>query len=263
STHGDEEELIRLHLPGYITAIEAGVQTVMASYSWWNGVHSHSNKRLLSDLLKNHLGFDGLIVSDWQGISHIDGCNIDNCPQAINAGVDMFMIPKSPDWKNFYRNTLGQVWNGTVPVARIDDAVTRILRVKMRAGLWEKPAPAERPAAIQPDLVGNAAHRELARQAVRESLVLLKNNSVLPLDPRSTLLVTGNAADNMARQAGGWSVTWQGKDNPNSMYPGATTIFAALDQATKAAGGKAILSKSGDVPGKVDAAIVVFGEEPY
>lgn len=262
-TQGDEAELIRLHLPGYIAAIEAGVQTIMASYSWWDGVHSHANKRLLTDLLKDHLGFDGVVVSDWQGIGHIPGCSIDNCADAINAGVDLFMIPRAPDWKNFYRNTMGQVWSGRIPLARIDDAVTRILRVKMRAGLWEKPAPADRVPARQSDLIGNPAHRELARQAVRESLVLLKNNGVLPLDPRRTILVAGNGANSMARQAGGWSVTWQGRDNPNSRYPGATTIFAALDKATRAAGGRAILSENGDVTADVDAAVVVFGETPY
>lgn len=263
NTQGDEAELIRLHLPGYIAAIEAGVQTVMASYSWWDGVHSHANKRLLTDLLKEQLGFDGVVVSDWQAIGHIRGCSIDNCAQAINAGVDLFMIPNAPDWKNFYRNTLGQVWNGTIPVARINDAVTRILRVKMRAGLWEKPGPAERITAQQPDLVGNPAHRELARQAVRESLVLLKNNGVLPLDPRRTLLVAGHAANSMSHQAGGWSVTWQGRDNPNTKYPGSTTLFAALEQAARAAGGRAILSEDGQISTSVDAAIVVFGEEPY
>lgn len=262
-TQGNEAELIRLHLPGYISAIEAGVQTVMASYSWWDGIHSHANRKLLTGLLKEHLGFDGVVVSDWQAIGHIRGCSIDNCAEAINAGVDLFMIPNAPDWKNFYRNTLGQVWNGTIPVERINDAVTRILRVKMRAGLWEKPRPAERITAQQSDLIGNTNHRELARQAVRESLVLLKNNGVLPLDPRRTILVAGPAANSMSHQAGGWSVTWQGRDNPNAKYPGATTIFAALDQATRAAGGRAILREDGQVSANVDAAIVVFGEEPY
>lgn len=262
-TQGDEAELIRLHLPGYVAAIEAGVQTVMASYSWWGRTHSHANKKLLTEVLKEKLGFDGVVVSDWQAIGHIRGCSIDNCAEAINAGVDLFMIPNAPDWKNFYRNTIGQVWNGTIPTSRIDDAVTRILRVKMRAGLWEKPGPAERIAAQQPDLVGNPAHRALARQAVRESLVLLKNNGLLPLDPSLTLLVAGNSANSMSRQAGGWSVTWQGRDNANSMYPGSTTIYAALDQATRAAGGRAILSENGDVTANVDAAIVVFGEAAY
>lgn len=262
-TQGDEAELIRLHLPGYLAAIEAGVQTVMASYSWWDGAHSHANKRLLTDLLKEHLGFDGVVVSDWQAIGHIHGCSIDNCAAAINAGVDLFMIPKAPDWKNFYRNTLGQVWNGTIPLERINDAVTRILRVKMRAGLWEKPRPAERITAQQTDLIGNPRHRDLARQAVRESLVLLKNNGILPLDPRLTLLVTGHAANSMSHQAGGWSVTWQGRDNPNSNYPGATTIYAALERATRAAGGRAILAEDSQASAEIDAAVVVFGEEPY
>ena len=263
NTVGDEAELIRLHLPGYITAIEAGVQTVMASYSWWDGVHSHANKRLLTDLLKEQLGFDGLVVSDWQAIGHIHGCSIDNCAAAVNAGVDLFMIPNAPDWKNFYRNTLAQVWNGTIPAARIEDAARRILRVKMRLGLWKKPSPAYRSAAVQPDLIGNPMHRELARQAVRESMVLLKNNGVLPLSPGLNILVAGPGADSVSMQAGGWSVTWQGRDNPNHMYPGATTIYAGLARAMAAAGGKAILREDGAITEPVDAAIVVFGELPY
>jgi len=262
-TQGDEADLLRLHLPGYIAAIESGVQTVMASYSWWNGAHSHANKRLLTDLLKNHLGFDGLVVSDWQAIGHIHGCTIDNCAAAVNAGVDLFMIPKAPDWKNFYRNTLGQVWNGQIPTTRIDDAVRRILRVKMRAGLWKKPSPAHRIAAIQPDLVGNPAHRELARQAVRESLVLLKNNGVLPLRADQTILVAGPGANNMSLQAGGWSVSWQGTDVTNAQFPGATTIFAGIRQAVTAAGGKVLLRENGAFTEPVDAAVVVFGEAPY
>lgn len=262
-TQGDEAELIRLHLPGYVAAIESGVQTIMASYSGWSGVNSHANKRLLTDLLKDHLGFDGFVVSDWQGIAHIHGCSIDSCPIAINAGVDLFMIPNAPDWKNFYRNTLAQVWTGIIPVSRIDDAVRRILRVKLRAGLWKKPSPAYRLPALQPELVGHPAHRELARQAVRESLVLLKNNGVLPLRADQTLLVAGPGADNLSMQSGGWSVTWQGRDVPNAHFPGATSVFAGIEQAARAAGGRALLSVDGAITTPVDAAIVVFGELPY
>lgn len=260
---GDEARLLRLHLPGYISAIEAGAQTVMASYSYWNGLHAHANKRLLTGLLKDQLGFDGLVVSDWQAIAHVPGCTIDNCAEAVNAGVDLFMIPNAPDWQNFLHNTLAQVRDGTIPLARIDDAVSRILRVKMRAGLWEKPSPAQRPVPQRAQIVGNAEHRQLARQAVRESLVLLKNDGVLPLNPSKTILVAGTGADNLSMQAGGWSVTWQGNDNSNDQYPGATSIWAGVKAAVEAAGGEAIHSVDGTTRRPVDAAIVVFGEQPY
>lgn len=263
-TLGDEQTLIRTHLPGYVAAIEAGVQTIMASYSWWDEQHSHANRILLTDVLKGKLGFDGLVVSDWQGIAHIDGCTIDNCPQAINAGVDLFMIPNAPEWKRFYYNTLAQVRAGKISVARIDDAVSRILRVKMRAGLWSKPSPAYRGPALKWDTVGNVRHRALARQAVRESLVLLKDpQKLLPLKPNQRILVAGDAAMSISQQAGGWSVTWLGRDNPNSMYPGATTIFAGIEQAVNEAGGEAVFSPDGTATEPADVAIVVFGERPY
>lgn len=262
-TVGDEEELLRLHLPGYTRAVASGVQTVMASYSWWNGTHSHANKRLMTDLLKNHLGFDGLIVSDWQAIGYVPGCTIDNCAEAVNAGVDLFMVPNAPEWKNFYHNTLAQVKNGAIPISRIDDAVTRILRVKMRLGLWQKPSPAQRVFAGKQNLIGNADHRALARQAVRESMVLLKNNGVLPIDPRKTILITGSGAENLSMQVGGWSVTWQGDDTKNSDFPGATSIYKGLQNAIIEAGGNALRQTDINSSTRIDAAIVVFGEKAY
>lgn len=262
-TVGDEAELIKTHLPGYIDAIEAGVQTIMASYSWWQGVHSHGNTYLLTDVLKGHLKFDGIVVSDWQGIAHIPGCQIDNCPQAVNAGIDIFMMPYAPDWKNFYFNTLAQVRNGEIKQARIDDAVRRILRVKMRAGLWQKPSPAKRKVTAMSHVVGSEIHRGLARQAVRESLVLLKNTGVLPLNPSSRIAVVGDAATNIATQAGGWSVTWQAKGTPNDMFPGATSIYQGLENAITQAGGVIQFNKTAKTVAEVDAAIVVFGEQPY
>lgn len=264
NTMGDEAELIKLHLPGYISAINAGVQSVMASYSWWQGEHAHTNKRLLTDLLKDHLGFDGFVVSDWQAIGIPTGCTMDNCPQAINAGVDLFMIPNAPDWKRFLRNTVAQVEDGTIAMARIDDAVTRILRVKMRMKLWQKGSPSERSLAGKEQLIGNKAHRELARRAVRESMVLLKNQgNLLPLRPNQRILIAGEGANNLPMQAGGWSVTWQGADSRNEQYPGSTSIYKGLKDAIEAAGGKAIYSADGETQAKVDAAIVVFGEQPY
>lgn len=262
-TVGDEAELIKTHLPGYIAAIEAGVQTIMASYSWWQGVHSHGNTYLLTDVLKEHLKFEGIVVSDWQGIAHIPGCQIDNCPQAVNAGIDIFMMPYAPDWKNFYINTLAQVRNGEIKEARINDAVRRILRVKMRARLWQKPSPAKRKVTAMAHVVGGDAHRNLARQAVRESLVLLKNTGVLPLNPSSRIAVVGDAATSIATQAGGWSVTWQTKGTPNEMFPGATSIYQGLANAVTQAGGHIQFSKTASKVTAADAAIVVFGEQPY
>lgn len=262
-TLGSEQTLIDTHLPGYISALDAGVQTVMASYSWWRGEHSHTNSYLLKEVLKGRLGFDGLVVSDWQAIGIPRGCTTDSCAAAVNAGIDLFMIPKAPDWQRFHANTTAQVRDGTIPMARIDDAVRRILRVKMRLKLWRKPKPSQRALAGHRDIVGSAQHRQLARQAVRESLVLLKNNGTLPLDPTQTLLITGSGANNLAMQAGGWSVTWQGRESTNDQYPGATSIYSGLQQAVEAAGGRALLSPDGEIPAEVDAAIVVTGELPY
>lgn len=259
---GEEAALLETHLPGYITALKAGVQTVMASYSWWNGVHSHANARLMNGLLKDQLGFDGVIVSDWQAIAHVPGCSIDSCPEAINAGVDLFMIPNAPDWKQFYRNTLQQVRSGEVPLARIDDAVRRILRVKMRAGLWSKPSPDNRMLAGQQRLIGAPSHRSLARQAVRESLVLLKNNGVLPIAGDARVVVTGPGANDLAMQSGGWSVTWQGTDVSNEDFPGATSIRGGIQAALNTFGGTLISAKD-EQSAKPDVAIVVFGETPY
>lgn len=262
-TEGNEEQLLKIHLPGYITALNAGAQTVMASYSYWNGQHSHANKRLMTDLLKGQLGFDGLIVSDWQGIGHIPGCSLDNCPEAVNAGVDLFMIPNAPDWQKFHANVVEQVKAGIIPQARIDDAVRRILRVKLRLGLFTKPSPLARANAAK-GVVGSPAHRAVARQAVAESLVLLKNTAgVLPIRPKANVMVAGPAANSLAMQAGGWSVTWRGNDLPNSKFPGATSIYSGIAQAVKAAGGKAMLSESGEFKQKPDVAVVLFGETPY
>ena len=262
-TFGRQTKLLETHLPSYLSALESGVQTIMASYNFWNGKHSHANKALLTDLLKGELQFDGFIVSDWQAIPHIDGCTLDSCAESVIAGVDVFMIPNAPDWQNFHKNTVQQVKDGSIPLSRIDDAVTRILRVKMRAGLWDKPSPSKRELAGNNALIGASESRKIARQAVRESLVLLKNNGVLPINPTKKILVTGNAANNLSRQAGGWSLTWQGSDNKNEHYVGATSIFDGIAAAVADAGGKAILSTDDTSDEKVDVAIVVAGEDAY
>ncbi|QIL90193.1 glycoside hydrolase family 3 protein [Microbulbifer sp. SH-1] len=256
-----EQELVDIHNAGYPAAIESGVQTIMASFSEWNGEKHHGNKYILTDVLKHRMGFDGLVVGDWNGHGQVVGCTNDNCPQAINAGIDLLMV--TYDWKNMIANTLAQVKSGEIPEARLNDAVRRILRVKLRAGLFDK-KPSERALAGDERVVGSAEHRALARRAVRESLVLLKNKKgILPLKPDQNILVAGPGANSIAMQSGGWSVSWQGAGIPNEKFPGATSIYAGIKNAVKAAGGNAVLSEHGDFANKPDAAIVVFGEYPY
>ena len=259
-----EEDLFKIHGQGYVQALGVGTQTVMASFSSWNGQKLHGHKYLLTDVLKGRMGFDGLIVGDWNGHEQIEGCTKMSCPQAINAGIDLIMVPE--DWKAFLENTVKQVKSGEIAMSRIDDAVRRILRVKYRAGMFVSGKPSEHRLAGRAKLLGHADHRNVARQAVRESLVLLKNDGVLPLDPASNILVTGSGADNPVMQSGGWTVTWQGRDletrilNPLDYYKGHTTISAGLSDAIKKARGSLITDADS---AKIDAAIVVFGEEPY
>ncbi|GAA59527.1 beta-glucosidase [Pseudoalteromonas sp. BSi20652] len=209
------------------------------------------------------MGFDGFVVGDWNGHGQVAGCTNESCPQAVNAGLDIFMVPTGA-WKPLYENTIKQVKAGTITMARIDDAVARILRVKLRAGLFDKPSPANRKYSGKLELIGAAAHRDIARQAVQESLVLLKNNNhILPINPSSNILIAGDAADNIGKQSGGWSITWQGTNNQNADFPGATSIYTGLKTQIEAAGGNAILSPTGEFNTKPDVAIVVFGEEPY
>ena len=262
NTRLDLGTLIAEHGQGYITALDAGVQTVMASFNSWNGLKIHGHKQLLTDVLKDQMNFDGFVVSDWDGVGQVDGCNNETCPQAINAGIDMVMVPN--DWKKLLQNTLLQVRSGEIPMARIDDAVSRILRVKLRAGLFEKGAPSSREVAGNEALIGSPEHRAVAREAVRKSLVLLKNNKrTLPLKSGQHILVTGDGADNIGKQNGGWTITWQGTENKNSDFPGATSIYAGIEQAMADIGGSAELSLDDSWVQKPDVAVVVFGEEPY
>jgi beta-glucosidase len=262
-----EAELSAVHGAGYPAAIKAGALIVMASYNSWNGVKMHANHYLLTDILKGRLGFQGFVVGDWNAQEEVPGCTKYRCAAAILAGVDMLMAPDS--WRELYKNTLQQVRSGEIPQSRIDDAVRRILRVKRIAGLFQRAAPAEgSPAgdfsALDLSALGSAAHRALARQAVRESLVLLKNDrGTLPLNPSARILVAGDAADSIGIQSGGWTIDWQGDHNSNADFPGGTSIFGGIQAAVKAAGGSAVLSKEGRFVEKPDAAIVVFGEAPY
>ena len=254
-------EFARVHGAGYPPAIAAGVLTVMASYNSWHGAKMHANRELLTGVLKGRFGFNGFVVGDWNAQEEIPGCTKFDCPAVILAGLDMFMAPDS--WKELYRNTLRHARSGAIPEARIDDAVRRILRVKALAGLFEKKS-TERPASAAEAELGGAAHRAVAREAVRKSLVLLKNDSaLLPLSPAQKVLVAGSAADDIGQAAGGWTIDWQGSHNSNADFPGATSIYAGLKQAIENGGGTAELSRTGSYTTKPAVAIVVFGETPY
>ena len=257
-----EEQLRDIHAAGYTAAINAGAQSVMASFSRWQGAKVHGHKGLLTDVLKNRFGFDGILVGDWNAHGQVDGCSATSCSASINAGLDMFMAPDG--WRGLYESTLAQARSGEIPMARLDDAVRRILRVKLRAGLFEAGKPSSRPLAGDYKLLGAPEHRAVARQAVRESLVLLKNaGRVLPLKPSMKVLVAGDGADSIGKQSGGWSLTWQGTGTTNANFPNGQTIVAGIRDAVSAGGGQVIFSPTGDHSSKPDVAIVVYGEDPY
>ena len=249
-------ELDAIHLPPFQTAVSTGSGAVMISYSSWNGVKDHRNKYLITDLLKGQLGFKGLVVSDWAGINQISPDYTDAVRIAINAGIDMVMLPG--DYRRFIGIVRSQIRAGNIPISRVDDAVTRILNAKFGLGLFDRPY-ADRAYTAQ---VGSAAHRAVARQAVRESLVLLKNDGVLPLSKtaRYRIVVGGKSADNLGYQMGGWSVTWQGGS-------GTTTVGTTIWQALRAAVSPSVqLQNIGTNIGKPfsgDLGIAVVGETPY
>lgn len=264
-TRASLAEMMNLHGQGYYGALGAGVQTVMASFNSWNDTSAginhgkmHGNKMMLTEVLKGKLGFDGFVVSDWNGHAQVPGCSNGSCPQAINAGIDMVMVPE--DWKAFIVNTIQQVERGEIPLARIDDAVSRIVRVKLRAGMFER-KPSQNAYAGQAEVM---QERALARLAVRKSLVLLKNDGgVLPLARKQKILVVGKSADSVSNQTGGWTLTWQGTENKNSDFPYADTILAGIAEAV----GKPNVTYSADAKGvdvsRYDAVIAVIGEKPY
>jgi len=256
-----EEALRDIHGVPYGPAIEEGVATVMASFSSWQGVKMTGNKSLLTGVLKNRMDFGGFVVSDWNAHGQVEGCSNASCPQALVAGIDMYMAPDT--WKPIYESLLAQAKAGEIPMERIDEAVARILRVKLRLGLFEAGKPSSRPLSGQWNLLGATEHRALAREAVRKSLVLLRNDGVLPLKPGGRLLVAGDGADDIARQSGGWTLTWQGTGVDNSHFPGATSLWEGLREAVTSAGGSAELSPDGSFTAKPDAAVVIFGEKPY
>ena len=258
----DEAGLRSVHAAGYEAAIEAGALNIMASYNGWQGAKMHAQKALLTDVLKGRWRFPGFVVGDWDAQEEIPGCTKYDCPAVLNAGVDMYMAPDS--WRELYGNLLKQAHAGTISQARIDDAVRRILRVKVMMGLFSKGPPRARADAGHFELLGSAAHRALAREAVRKSMVLLKNNGgLLPLDPRGRILVAGAKADDIGTQSGGWTIDWQGDHNTNADFPGGTSIYAGIKAAVESAGGRATLSVDGSFTERPGAAIVVFGESPY
>ena len=266
-TRTSEANLARTHGAGYYGALRANVQTVMVSYSSFTDTASgqtwgkmHGNAHLISGVLKQKLGFDGLVVSDWNGIEEVPGCTKWHCPQAINAGIDLIMVPD--DWKKFIPATVEDVRAGRIPMSRIDDAVSRVIRVKLRSGLFEaSPATGPHPDA---SVMHSPAVRELAREAVRKSLVLLKNDGgVLPLKRQGRVLVVGKGADSLPMQAGGWSLTWQGDNTKTSDYPYADTLLAAVRKTIGSDRVDYSADGSGVDVSRYSAIINVAAENPY
>jgi beta-glucosidase len=257
-----ETELRDVDAAGYPPAIAAGAQIVMASFSSWQGVRMSANEPLLTGILKGRMGFDGFVVGDWNSHASVAGCTQYNCAAALKAGLDLYMAPDS--WRELYKNTLAQVRSGEISSTRVDDAVRRVLRVKLRAHLLDEGRPSSRPLAGRFDLLGAPEHRAVARQAARESLVLLKNaHHLLPLSPHTHVLVAGDGADNIGKQSGGWTITWQGTGVSNKDFPHGESIYSGIHAAVTAAGGTAELSVAGESRTRPDVAIVVFGENPY
>ncbi len=264
--NGDIEQLIALHAVPYPAAIEAGVETIMASFNSINGVKMHGNRDLLTGVLRERMGFEGLVVGDWNAHGQIAGCTVDNCPDALLAGLDIYMVPD--DWRVLLDNLVAQVRAGTIPMARVDEAVGRVLRVKYRAGLLgpEARRPSQRGVAGRFDLLASPEHRALAREAVARSQVILSNDGVLPLRAGSRVLVAGTAADDVGQASGGWTLEWQGgraDQLPRERFPNATSIWEGLRDGIAAGGGSATLSVDGSFTQRPDVAVVVFGERPY
>jgi beta-glucosidase len=253
-----EAELRRLHLPGYVTAIGAGVGTIMPSYSSWNGEKSSGSRRLLTEILKGELGFEGFLISDYNALDQLPGDDRSDVKQSINAGMDMVMVPSK--YREFFATLKSLVEAGEVPRARIDDAVLRILRVKYAMGLFEENRPPLADRRLHARF-GSAEHRDLARRAVRESLVLLKNERrVLPVAKGAKRIhVAGANADDIGRQCGGWTITWQGE--AGAITKG-TTILAGL-RATAGPGTQVTYARDGAGAAGADIGVVVVGETPY
>jgi beta-glucosidase len=261
--NGDLKALMAIHAAPYPAAIGAGVSSVMASFNSINGTKMHGNGPLLTGELRGNLGFGGIVVGDWNGHGQVKGCTNSDCAAALLAGLDVYMVPE--DWKALHASLVRQVQDGTIPMARLDEAVLRVLRLKAALGTLDgEVKPSRRALGGKWDRLGSPEHRAIAREAVAKSQVLLKNHGVLPLKPGALIEVAGSAADNVPQQAGGWSVTWQGGgDLTPGDFPGATSIYAGIAAAARVTGGEAVLAGEGASQAKPDVAIVVFGEEPY
>ena len=273
----DEELLINIHAAGYFSGLTAGAQVVMSSFSGWTDPkntslnHEEYNQKLsgshylLTQVLKEKMNFDGAIVSDWNSHAEVTACEDGNANYCVNAGLDILMVTARTDWKNTIANLIAGVQSGEVSEARIDDAVTRILRIKMRAGLWQKSAPSERLLVQNTTMLGCEEHKTLAREAVRKSLVLLKNNdALLPLSRNQKVIVTGSAADDIQKMTGGWSITWQGADNTEADFPGCQTVSSAVRQTVGEE--NCFIDpelKNIDQYQESNLAIVAIGEDPY
>ena len=253
-----EADLLKLHGPGYVTALKAGVATIMPSYNSWNGVKASGSERLLTGLLKKQMGFEGFLISDYNAIDDIPGDYRSDIKTSVNAGMDMMMVPSK--YKEFYATLKSLVEAKEVPMARIDDAVRRILRVKFAMGLMDPKRNQLADRSLQAS-VGSPEHRAVARQAVRESLVLLKNDKkLLPIAATAKRIhVAGVGANDIGIQAGGWTITWQGKAGPITK---GTTILDGLKAAVKA-GTTVTYAADGSGAAGADLAVVVVGERPY
>jgi beta-glucosidase len=258
----DESTLRKIFLPPYRAALKAGAGSVMVSYNSWNGEKLHGQKHLLTDLLKGELGFRGFLISDWAAIDQLSPDYKTAIDKSINAGLDMVMIPNGPGQKNNYAEFIAKlkelVREGRVPQSRIDDAAHRILAVKAEMGVFEHPFADPK----LTGLIGSAEHREVARECVRRSVVLLKNEQhALPLSKRITrLAVVGKAADDLGIQCGGWTITWQGK--AGVAIRGGTTLLAGIRQVARR-GVEVVYSPDGAQLGGADAVVAVVGEQPY
>ncbi len=255
-TRVDERTLRSIHLPGYIAAIDLGVGTIMPSYSSWQGVKCSGNARLLNGILKQELDFDGFLISDYNALDELPGTHKQQIAQSINAGMDMVMVPER--YVEFFRTLRELVTDGTVPASRIDDAVARILRVKFAMGLMNPRGSFLADRGLHKTF-GSHEHRQVARQGVRESLVVLKNErQMLPLKKSGRIHVAGSCADDIGNQCGGWTITWQGKSGEVTR---GTTILAGIRKAAQ--GAEVSYSRDGSGAAGSAIGIAVIGEKPY
>jgi len=257
-TRANEENMRVIHGEPYFASLNSCVRVVMASFNSWNGSKVHGNKYLLTEVLKEKMNFTGFVVGDWNGHQQVPGCNTGSCPESFNAGVDMFMVPEN--WKALYKNTVKQVKDGEISKERLDDAVKRILTVKQQLGMFEGRVPNQ----TKYSEVGLQKNRDIARRAVRESLVLIKNNNAtLPIKNKQKILVIGDSADSLKIQTGGWTLDWQGANNANSDFPGSITFLEALKEYENLEITHKNSLSNLDLNKNYDLVIVAYGEEPY